>query len=107
MFTEEEVATLRRLSEVELLSIVAWLVSKMLLQSELDPADIKAHYNSYCAAGVISVYNPISIMSAFKRSRIENSWVATSFLLVVVFNFSFSDQLSIFCYRQIPSLRQG
>jgi len=74
----------------------------MLLQSDLDPADLKAHYNSYYAAGVISVtvYNPISIMSAFKRSRIENF---TDFLLVVVFNFSLTEY---FCYRQIPSLGQ-
>ncbi|KAK2467448.1 hypothetical protein APHAL10511_000303 [Amanita phalloides] len=59
MFTEAEVTSLRRLSG-----------------SELDPADLKAHYNSYSADG-ISVYNPVSIMGALKRTKIENFWVTT------------------------------
>jgi len=39
--------------------------------------DPKAHYNSYIAGGYVSVYNPISVMSAFETSTIENFWVAT------------------------------
>jgi hypothetical protein len=41
------------------------------LQCELDPEDLKAHYNSYLAAGRISVYNPVSIMSAFGKKRLK------------------------------------
>ena len=50
------------------------------LQSKLSLEDIKAHYHSYTAAGStghITVYNPVSVMSAFKTSSIENFWVAT------------------------------
>jgi hypothetical protein len=47
------------------------------LQSELELEDLKARYSSYIAAGHIGVYNPVSIMSAFKRSSIEIFWVAT------------------------------
>jgi len=60
MFTETEVLQLRTLSKCE-----------------LEPEDLKAHYSSYLAAGHISVYNPVSIMSAFEQSTIENFWVAT------------------------------
>jgi len=47
------------------------------LQSKLTIEELKSHYNSYLAAGCISVYNPVSIMSAFKKSSIENFWIAT------------------------------
>jgi len=77
----------------------------MLLQSELDLAYIKVRYNSYCAASVISIYNPISIMSAFKRSRIENFWVGTGSMLSCSIFFVLWPT-EYFCYRQIPSLRQ-
>ena len=50
-----------------------------VLQSELDREALKAHYNSYLAAGHISVYNPVSVVSAFARSKIENFWVVTGF----------------------------
>jgi len=45
--------------------------------SELELADLKAQYNSYIAAGQISVYNPVSVMSALSQSKIKNFWVAT------------------------------
>lgn len=48
-----------------------------VFQSELDPVVLKAHYNSYLAGGRISVYNPVSIMSAFQQTTIKNFWVAT------------------------------
>jgi len=47
------------------------------LQCELEPEDLKVHYSSYLAAGHISVYNPVLIMSAFEESTIKNFWVAT------------------------------
>lgn len=55
MFTEPEVIRLRTLAK-----------------SELELADLKAQYNSYIAAGQISVYNPVSVMSALSNSVIEN-----------------------------------
>jgi hypothetical protein len=58
------------------------------LQCKLNLDDVRAHYNSYLAAGHISVYNPVSIMSAFQRSMIENFWVATGFLVMIIFFFS-------------------
>ena len=61
------------------------------MQSELDQETLKAYYNSYLAAGLISVYNPVSIMSAFTRSKIENFWVATG---LPSRSFLFFDQLS-------------
>ncbi|KIL70012.1 hypothetical protein M378DRAFT_156070, partial [Amanita muscaria Koide BX008] len=48
-----------------------------LAKTELKLADLKAQYNSYIAAGQISVYNPVSVMSALKTSEIKNFWVAT------------------------------
>jgi hypothetical protein len=45
---------------------VGWLIYNAL-QCELAPEDLKAHYNSYLAAGQISVYNLVSIMSAFDQ----------------------------------------
>jgi len=60
MFTETKVLRLRTLSKCELAL-----------------NDLKAHYNSYLAAVSISVYNPVSIMSAFEQDSIENFWVAT------------------------------
>ncbi|KIL58829.1 hypothetical protein M378DRAFT_170096 [Amanita muscaria Koide BX008] len=60
MFTKAEVLQLRELSKCKL---------------ELE--DLKAHYNSYLAAGHISVYNPVSIVSAFEQSALGNFWVAT------------------------------
>ncbi|KAK2459529.1 hypothetical protein APHAL10511_008453 [Amanita phalloides] len=60
MFTEPEVIKL-----------------KMLVNSSLEITDLRAHYNSYVAAGDISVYNPISVMSALETSEIKNFWVAT------------------------------
>jgi len=50
------------------------------LQSELDPEALKAHYNSYLAGGRISVYNPVSVMSAFEQGEIDNFWIATGLL---------------------------
>ena len=88
MFTEREVDQLRSLSNV------SWLISVWIgwfspaLQSELKLEDLKAHYNSYIAAssaGHISVYNPVSIMSAFKTSSIQNFWVATGLLAMIIF----------------------
>jgi hypothetical protein len=64
---------------------IAWFSPP--LQSDLDLADLKAHYNSYLAAGHISVYNPVSIMSALKTSEIDNFWVATGLpTTIVLFN---------------------
>ncbi|KAH9974258.1 hypothetical protein BGW80DRAFT_1491217 [Lactifluus volemus] len=60
MFTEPEVIQLRTLAN-----------------SELELADLKAQYSSYVAAHQISVYNPVSIMSALSESEIQNFWVAT------------------------------
>jgi hypothetical protein len=68
MFTEAEVLQLRKLSNCE-----------------LEPEDLKAHYNSYLAAGRISVYNPVSVMSAFEESTIGNFWVATGLLATIIF----------------------
>jgi hypothetical protein len=45
------------------------------LQCELDPGKLKAHYSSYLAVGLISVYNPVSIIS-----EIDDFWVNTSLL---------------------------
>jgi len=54
---------------------------KNVLQSQLDPEVLKAHYNSYVAAGLINVYNPVSIMTALAQSEIGNFWVQTGFLV--------------------------
>jgi hypothetical protein len=54
------------------------------LQSELRLEDLGARYNSYVAAGHISVYNPVSVMSAFETSSIENFWVATGLPATIV-----------------------
>ncbi|KAK2464753.1 hypothetical protein APHAL10511_003171 [Amanita phalloides] len=51
MFTEPEVIQLKKLSN-----------------SKLELEGLKAHY-SYIAAGNISVYNPVSVMSALQQSR--------------------------------------
>ena len=84
MFTETEVLQMRTLSEVSRPSIVDWLIYNAL-QSELALEDLKAHYSSYLAAGDISVYNPISIMSAFKKNVMDNFWVATGLLTWIIF----------------------
>ena len=84
MFTETEVLRLRTLSEVSRPSVVDWLIYNPL-QSALALEDLKAHYSSYLAAGDISVYNPVSIMSAFAQDSIENFWVATGLLAKIVF----------------------
>jgi hypothetical protein len=53
----------------------------------LEIADLKAQYNSYIAAGHLSVYNPVSVMSALEESRITNFWVATGLpITIVLFN---------------------
>ena len=83
MFTETEVLRLRTLSEVSRPSVVDWLIYNAL-QSELALEDIKAHCNSYLAAS-ISVFNPVSIMSAFQKSVIDNFWVATGLLTSIIF----------------------
>src|ERR1700683_2941907 len=56
MFTETKVLRLRTLSKVSRPSLVDWSIYNAL-QCELELEDIKAHYNSYLAAGHISVYN--------------------------------------------------
>jgi hypothetical protein len=84
MFTETEVLRLRTLSKVSRPSVVDWLIYNAL-QCELALEDLKAHYNSYLAAGSISVYNPVSIMSAFEQNSIENFWVATGLLTSIIF----------------------
>jgi hypothetical protein len=55
------------------------------LQCNLDPGKIKAHYNSYLAGGHTSVYNPVSIMSAFQQSEIDDFWVDTGLLVMIFF----------------------
>jgi hypothetical protein len=84
MFTETEVLRLRTLSKVSRPSLVDWSIYNAL-QCELEPEDLKAHYNSYLAAGHISVYSPVLIMSAFQQSTIENFWVATGLLATIIF----------------------
>ena len=84
MFTETEVLQLRTLSKVSRPFLVDRLIYNDL-QCELALEDLKAHYNSYLAAGHISVYNPVSIMSAFEQDSIENFWVATGLLATIVF----------------------
>jgi len=84
MFTESEVLQLRTLSGVSRPFLVDWSIYNHL-QSELALDELKAHYNSYLAAGSISVYNPVSIMSAFEQNSIENFWIATGLLAMIVF----------------------
>jgi hypothetical protein len=63
------------------------IVCFTILQSELKLNNLKAHYGSYIAAGPINMYNPISVMSAFEASSIENFWVATDLpVTTVLFN---------------------
>jgi hypothetical protein len=57
----------------------------MLWQCELELEDFKAHYSCYLAAGHISVYNPVSIMSALQQVTIENFWVATGLPAMIIF----------------------
>ena len=58
-----------------------------VLQSKLELKDLKAHYGSYIAAGHISVYNPVSVMSALAQTYISNFWVATGLTaMVILFN---------------------
>jgi hypothetical protein len=57
----------------------------MLWQCELELEDLKARYSRYLAAGHISVYNPVSIMSALEQVTIENFWVATGLLAMIIF----------------------
>lgn len=47
---------------------------------------LRAHYNSYLA-GSVSVYNPVSIMSAFEQASIEKYWVATGLLMINIMFF--------------------
>lgn len=54
-------------------------------QCELELEDLKARYGSYLAASHISVYNPVSIISALEQSTIENFWVATGLLAIIIF----------------------
>ena len=83
MFTEAEVLNLRELSGVSTPSLMVQLIFNAL-QSELDPKALKEHYHSYLAGGHISVYNPVSIMSAFEKGEIQNFWVATGSLVMVI-----------------------
>ena len=85
MFTEAEVLNLWKLSGVSNFSLVDRLLYNFALESELDPKELKLHYNSYLTGGCISVYNPVSIMSAFENRQIENFWVATGLLVMVMF----------------------
>ena len=81
MFTEAEVLKLRELSAVSAPSLVVrWIYNA--LQSQLDP---KVQYNSYLAGRHISVYNLVSIMSAFEKQHIRNFWVQTGLLVTVIF----------------------
>ena len=54
-------------------------------QCGLEPEELKANYNSYLAAGHINVYDPVSVMTAFQQSRIENFWTAIGLLAMIVF----------------------
>jgi len=83
MFTEAEVLNLRELSGVSTPSLMVRLIFNAL-QSELNPKALKEHYHSYLAGGHISVYNPVSIMSAFEKGEIQNFWVATGSLVMVI-----------------------
>jgi hypothetical protein len=85
------------------LTIPSSFVDFQCFQSELDQEALKAHYNSYLAAGLISVYNPVSIVSAFTRSKIENFWVATG---LPSRSFLFFDQLSD-AMGEYPLLRRN
>ena len=71
MFTEPEVLRLGTLSEVSRPFLVDWSIYNAL-QCELALENLNAHYSSYFAAGSISVYNPVSIMSAFQQDSIKN-----------------------------------
>ena len=51
-------------------------------QSELALEDLTAHYKSYLAAVFI---NPVTIMSALEQDSIENFWVATGLLVMIIF----------------------
>ena len=83
MFTEHEVLQLRSLSNVRRPFLVDMSIYNDL-KSELAPEDLKAHYNSYLAAGCIGLYNPVSIMSAFLEKTIGNFWVATGLVLAMI-----------------------
>ena len=73
------------------------------MQCQLEPEDLKIHYNSYLAAGHISVCNPVSIMSAFEESAIRNFWVAMGLLATF---FLFFNQLSN-AIGEYPLLRRN
>ena len=73
------------------------------MQCQLEPEDLKIHYNSYLAAGHISVYNPVLIMSAFEESTIGNFWTATGLLATI---FLFFNQLSN-AIGEYPLLRRS
>ena len=87
MFTEAEVQRLMTLSKVSRPShpYVDFGQFTMLWQCELELEDLKARYSCYLAAGHISVYNPVSIMSALEQVTIENFWVATGLLAMIIF----------------------
>ena len=83
MFTEAEVLNLRELSGVSAPSLMDRSIYDAL-QSQLDPKALKEHYSSYLAGGRISVYNPVSIMSAFENHQIRNFWTQTGLIVVVI-----------------------
>ena len=83
MFTEAEVLNLRELSGVSGPFLVVQSIYNAF-QSELDPKALKEHYNSYLAGSCISVYNPVSIMSAFEKCKIKNFWITTGSLVMVI-----------------------
>jgi hypothetical protein len=103
MFTEAEVLTLRKLSGVSAPSLVVRSIYNAL-QSELDPKALKEHYNSYLAGGHISVYNPVSIMSAFEKRQIKNFWIQTGSLVTVIFVLQLNNSIGEFplLRRKIP-----
>jgi len=80
MFTEAEVLNLRELSGVSAPSLMDRSIYDAL-QSQLDPKALKEHYSSYLAGGRISVYNPVSIMSAFENHQIRNFWTQTGLIV--------------------------
>jgi hypothetical protein len=49
--------------------------------------DLKSYYGSYMAGGTarpIELYNPTSILSALCKSSIEDYWVATGLLTIII-----------------------
>ncbi|KAH9986084.1 hypothetical protein BJV74DRAFT_951985 [Russula compacta] len=55
----------------------------------MEISDIRAHYNAYLAGGNISIYNPMLVMSALVKNKINNYWIATGqFPLLQEFPFN-------------------